>query len=51
MKYIIKFIMSFGKSYRLARQCKGDKCLTPFQFHIWRWYKLEIEDLLKELGL
>lgn len=48
MKTLIKFITSFPKSYRLAKQCKGKYCLTPLEFHIWRWNKMWVEPKLQK---
>lgn len=47
VKQYLLFIKSFPKSYKIAKQCKGDKCLNAFETHIWRWYKLEIEPKIK----
>ena len=44
MNNYIRFIKSFPKSYRLAKKCKGANCMTAFEFHIWRWYIMEIRD-------
>jgi len=44
MKQYLLFMTSFPKSYRLAKKCKGERCLTVLEFHIWRWYVLEVRD-------
>jgi hypothetical protein len=51
MIQIIRFFKSIPKSIRIAKKCKGDKCLNCFETHIWRIYKLEIEPKIYDTNL
>jgi len=42
-----RLLFDFKKTIRMTKECKGNKCLGVFDFHLWRYYKIEIEPKLK----
>lgn len=46
IKEIWLLLKSFPSSSKMARKCRGDKCLGIIEFHIWRFYKNIIEPKL-----
>jgi len=47
IKQIWLLIKSFPKSIKIARQCRGERCLGIIETHIWRFYKIIVEPKLK----
>jgi len=47
MKEWLTFFKNYPKSVSEARKCKGENCLTPLEFHIWRFWKFYIKPKYK----